>query len=89
MENTIDNPKRVRATAPKMVIDRKELADTPAAEMSFSKRCSNKETENDGATYRGKEFRVYLFATEMGLKVNDNFPEKVTIAVNKGIVSIV
>ena len=89
MENVIDTPRRVRAVAPKMVIDRKELADTPRAELTFMKRCSNKETQNDGATYRGKDYRVYLFASELGLNVNDEFQEKVFIAVDKGVISIV
>ena len=88
MANVIDNPMRVRAIAPKMVIDRKELPDTPSAELTFSKRCSNPKTENDGATYRGKDFRVYLFATELGLKVDDNFHEKVTVGIANGVVTV-
>ena len=88
MENVIDNPKRVRAVAPKMILDRKELKDTPRTELSFKKRCSNKETENDGATYQGKDMRVYLFANELGLSVGDEFQEKVTISVSKGVITI-
>ena len=78
----------VRATAPKMVIDRKELANVLKAELSFSKRCSNPKTENDGATYRGKDFRLYMFATEMGLNVGQHFPEKVTVSIENGVVTI-
>lgn len=78
----------VRATAPKMVIDRKELADVPKAELAFGKRCSNPKTENDGATYRGKDFRLYLFATEMGLSVGQQFPEKVTVSIASGVVTV-